>query len=224
MHLVDEIFVPTLCRYTPGQFPLPSDLQSAEFYKMASRMLAEAGYGHYEISSYCKSGFECKHNQVYWKNKPFYGFGLGSASYVGGLRFSRPKKMKGYADFVGNLENGMVNCDNNEHIDSRDIATDVIMLSLRTSRGIDLRSFREEFGDSLVGSLCKAYKHYVASGHVVCLDETKKALSADEFNHLLLKENEDEIENAIAYLRLSDPEGFLLSNEIISHAFGVISP
>ncbi|KAM1035592.1 hypothetical protein ACFX14_038730 [Malus domestica] len=49
-----------------------------------------------EISSYCKSGYHCKHNPTYWKNKPFYAFGLGSAGYADGVRFSRPKKMKEY--------------------------------------------------------------------------------------------------------------------------------
>lgn len=187
-------------------------------------MLGEAGYEHYEISSYCKTGFECKHNQVYWKNVPFYAFGLGSASFIGGLRFSRPKSMKGYADFVENLEKGTVDWDKNEHVDSKDIASDVIMLSLRTSRGIDLRDFGKEFGSSLVRSLCYAFRDYVESGHVVSLDERRKALSVDEFESVLGSEDEDEIKNKIAYLRLSDPDGFLLSNEIISHAFRVISP
>ncbi|KAM1981697.1 hypothetical protein ACFX15_038158 [Malus domestica] len=33
-----EFFV---CRYTPGEFPLPSETRSAEFYKMASRTLSD---------------------------------------------------------------------------------------------------------------------------------------------------------------------------------------
>lgn len=203
---------------------MPSDSQSADLYKMASRMLSDAGYTHYEISSYCKSGFECKHNLTYWKNKPFFGFGLGSASFVGGLRFSRPKGMKGYVEFVENLENGMVDCHKNNHIDSMDIATDVVMLSLRTAKGLDLKSFGEAYGEPLVVSLCKAYKPYVESGHVVCLDESRRALTAEKFDTLLLEESWEKIRRELAYIRLSDPDGFLLSNEIISHAFGVIAP
>ena len=98
-------------------------MQSADFYRMASRMLSDAGYNHYEISSYCQDGFECKHNFTYWKNNPFYGFGLGSASYVCGKRFSRPKKMGGYIDFVQNLENGTVDYTGNTDIDTRDLAS-----------------------------------------------------------------------------------------------------
>lgn len=183
-------------------------------------MLSSAGYNHYEISSYCKNGFECKHNLTYWKNNPFYGFGLGSASYLGGLRFSRPRKMKEFVDYVQNLENGVIDCCGSYQIDAKDLAMDVIMLSLRTARGLDLKSFGEAFGSPAVHSVCRAYKPYMESGHVVCLDKQGSALTVEEFNTMLF--NEKEMGNGLGYIRLSDPEGFLFSNELISHAFGVI--
>lgn len=208
--------------YTPGEFPLPSETQSAEFYRMASNTLSDASYNHYEISSYCKSGFECKHNLTYWRNKPFYGFGLGSASYVGGLRFSRPRKIKEYTGYVQNLENGVADCCGNDSVEPKDVAMDVVMLSLRTSRGLDLKSFKEAYGGSLVFSLFKVYKPYVESGHVVCLDEHRRVVPADELSIALL--DVDRIEKSLAYIRLSDPDGFLLSNELIALAFGAIAP
>ncbi|CAN0826926.1 Heme chaperone HemW [Linum grandiflorum] len=207
--------------YSPGEFPLPSETQSADFYRMASKMLTEAGYTHYEISSYAKDGYECKHNSIYWKTKPFYGFGLGSASYVNGLRFSRPKKMKEYAAFVQNLESGVA--DLNPSTDAKDLALDVVMLSLRTARGLDLRSFAESFGGSMVSSLCKVYKPYVDSGHVICLDKERRSMDADELNKLMT-EGGDQILGELGFIRLSDPDGFLLSNELISLAFRAIAP
>ncbi|KAL0441978.1 UNVERIFIED_CONTAM: Heme chaperone HemW [Sesamum radiatum] len=129
--------------YSPGEFPLPSENQSAEFYRVASRMLRDADYDHYEISSYCKSGYRCKHNSIYWKNKPFYAFGLGSASYVDGVRFSRPRRLKEYMDYVQNLENGLTNCSEDDIFDAKDLAMDVVMLSLRTADGLDLKSFKK---------------------------------------------------------------------------------
>ncbi|KAL1363773.1 hypothetical protein HN51_011956 [Arachis hypogaea] len=206
--------------YTPGEFPLPSETQSADFYKMASRMLCDANYNHYEISSYGKSGYECKHNFTYWKNKPFYAFGLGSASYIGGLRFSRPKKVNDYMKFVENLENGLVNSSGDGQIHAKDTATDIVMLSLRTARGLDMKCFEESFGSSIVSSLIEAYIPYVESGHVVCLDEERRTMGIAELNNSLL--HKTNTERKLAYIRLSDPEGFLLSNELISLAFGVI--
>ncbi|CAN6713700.1 unnamed protein product [Malus baccata var. baccata] len=151
--------------YTPGEFPLPSEMRSAEFYK---------------IDAYCKSGYHCKHNLTYWKNRPFYAFGLGSASY----------RMKEYTDYVENMENGLVECDESSRM-VQDMDTDVVMLSLRTSRGLDLKYFGEAY--------------------VVFLDEQGRAIAADEFNTLLV--NEDETERSPAYIRLSDPDGFLSEHQ-----------
>ncbi|CAL5374217.1 unnamed protein product [Camellia sinensis] len=123
--------------YSPGEFPLPSETQFAEFYKTASRMLSDARYNHYEISSYCKDNFESKHNLTYWDNKPFYGFGLGSASFLGGFRFSRPKKVKVYAGYVQKLKDGVVGLSEDSFPDPKDIAMDAVMLSFRTAKGLD---------------------------------------------------------------------------------------
>lgn len=209
--------------YTPGQSPLPSETQSAEFYKTASSMLRGAGYEHYEVSSYSKEGFKCKHNLIYWKNKPFYAFGLGSASYVGGLRFSRPRRLKEYTKYVADLENGAANWCGDGNVDLKDVATDIIMLSFRTSKGLELKEFGEAFGRKVVKSICKVYEPYVESGYIVCLDDMRREVMSDEFKKLV-GNDEVKIEDHVRYLRLRDPDGFLLSNELISLAFGVISP
>ncbi|GFZ11954.1 radical SAM superfamily protein [Actinidia rufa] len=138
------------------------------------------------ILSYCKSSFECKHNLTYWESKPFYGFGLGSASYLNGLRFSRPWKMKEYMDYMQNLEDGVVEHHKDYFPDAKDMATDAVMLlSFRTAKGLDFKAFKETFGSSLVHSLCKAYGPYVDSGHVICLDQQRKTITADQFFSLL---------------------------------------
>ncbi|XP_010545976.1 PREDICTED: uncharacterized protein LOC104818195 [Tarenaya hassleriana] len=210
--------------FTPGEFPLPSESQSAEFYRTASSMLRKAGYDHYEVSSYAKDGFQCKHNSIYWKNKPFYAFGLGSASYVKGLRFSRPRRLKEYAGYVHDLENGTANWCGDGSVDLKDVAMDIVMLSFRTAKGLELGEFGQAFGSEIVKRMCKAYEPYVESGHIVCLDGKRREVASDEFKALIEDNNGVRIEDHVRYLRLSDPYGFLLSNELISLAFGIISP
>eukprot|EP00959_Pyramimonas_sp_CCMP1952_P305098 6385266-Pyramimonas_sp.AAC.1 len=53
-------------------------------------------YTHYEVSNYARPGFECAHNRVYWRNQPYHAFGMAAASYVGGVRFTRPKGIGSY--------------------------------------------------------------------------------------------------------------------------------
>jgi len=207
--------------YTPGVFPLPSDTESANFYKIASKRLSEAGYNHYEISSYCKPGYECKHNLTYWQNRPFYAFGLGSASYINGVRYSRPRRMKEYAEWVQKLEDGTW-IHESRSSDSKDMTMDVVMLSLRTAWGLDLQSFSKSFGKSLALSLCSTFRPFVESGLVIAMDMERRALPHTDFE--LDLQSEDDFGNRAAFIRLSDPDGFLLSNELISLAFGIISP
>lgn len=56
----------------------------------------QAGYEHYELSNYALPGHACAHNLMYWHSRPFYGFGLGAASLLGGQRLSRPRAMSQY--------------------------------------------------------------------------------------------------------------------------------
>ena len=58
-----------------------------------------------QVSSYAKRGHRSQHNQVYWRGIPYYAFGLGAASFLGGVRFSRPAKMQAYFDWVASLDN-----------------------------------------------------------------------------------------------------------------------
>jgi len=88
---------------TPGQKPLPTIQETAEMYKMASRILKQHGYTHYELSNYAKPGFECSHNLVYWNNQPFAAFGMGAASYLQGKRITRPRTLNEYLSFVNAL-------------------------------------------------------------------------------------------------------------------------
>jgi hypothetical protein len=53
-----------------------------------------------QISNYAQPGHRSRHNQVYWKCQPYYAFGLGAASYTRGRRFTRPKKMQAYQQWV----------------------------------------------------------------------------------------------------------------------------
>ena len=197
--------------YKPGQSPLPSDDNAAEFYRMASAKLQEAGFAHYEISNYAKEGFQCKHNLVYWNSLPYFAFGLGSTSYVSWQRFSRPRKFKQYREFVENFEcsGGNIECPQ-DSIEER--ALDTVMLSLRLARGLDLQAYGETFGAGLASVVCQALLPCVSSGHVVFMNADRQALDMEAMTD----------PSRLAFVRLTDPDGFLLSNEVIASIFSAL--
>ena len=71
--------------------------------RQAGEALRGAGYEHYEVSNYARPGHRCAHNMAYWEGRAFYSFGLGSASYLQGRRYSRPKGMRAYREWVAGL-------------------------------------------------------------------------------------------------------------------------
>jgi len=55
-------------------------------YKLLDQRLQQAGYDHYELSSWAKSGYACQHNLRYWRSNPYLGFGADAHGYVDGRR------------------------------------------------------------------------------------------------------------------------------------------
>ncbi len=67
---------------------LPDEECSAQYY-LVCRLLAEAGYEHYEISNWALPGRRAVHNSAYWTRAPYVGLGPGAHSL--GLMDSRPQ-------------------------------------------------------------------------------------------------------------------------------------
>lgn len=182
-------------KYQAGNNPLPPDKITANMYRLASQILQEAGYIHYEISNYAKDGYKCKHNQVYWYNQSYYGFGMGAASYIENKRFTRPRNRKEYFAWVENLSktNGIIDT---EKLTKIDILLETLMLGLRLSEGVNLEKINLQFGDKIVEQIIKCVQPYLAKNWVLIDEKTN-------------------------YLKLTDPEGFLYSNIILSDLFNV---
>ena len=49
--------------------------------------LAEAGMEWYEVSNWARSGGECQHNLIYWRDGDWWGAGPGAHSHLGMQRF-----------------------------------------------------------------------------------------------------------------------------------------
>ena len=63
--------------------------------RQSSTASNEAGLLMYEISNYARPGHESRHNLVYWANDAYFGFGLGAARYVEGVRIGQHERPGG---------------------------------------------------------------------------------------------------------------------------------
>ena len=188
-------------QYQPGETPLPDDDDTAEMYRLTQKTLTDAGYEHYEVSNYAQRGYQCRHNRVYWENKPYYGFGMGAASYVAGKRFSRPRTRREYYAW---LEAGAVV--DAPAISSTDYLLETLMLGLRLAEGVNLDQFKKD----TVQKIWSCLQSYHCQGWV-------EVVSHD--GQLIQLEDRDLLSYLTGRLRLSDPEGFLFSNTILAKLF-----
>ena len=54
--------------------------KEALMMSMAPNVLTPAGFHRYEVASYAREGFECKHNIAYWTGVPYLGLGISAVT------------------------------------------------------------------------------------------------------------------------------------------------
>lgn len=200
--------------YQAGNSPLPTDENSAQMYRMAQQSLTISGYEHYEISNYAKTNYQCGHNRVYWENIPYYGFGMGAASYLEGQRFTRPRTRKEYYQWVrslqdSSLDNQGIYTPNNNLENDREFLLETLMLRFRLAEGMNLSALSQQFGQQTVEQIWICLQPYQRLGWVEFINP--KGIAT------VLSDNQKPPIDG--YLRFTDPEGFLFSNTVLSTLF-----
>ncbi|MDM3857502.1 MAG: radical SAM family heme chaperone HemW [Aphanizomenon gracile PMC649.10] len=162
--------------YKPGDHPLPTDETTVKMYQLGQKTLTDNGYEHYEISNYAQPGHQCRHNRVYWQNRPYYGFGMGAASYIHGKRFTRPRKTQEYYQW---LKNGaVIDC---EVTPKADVLLETLMLGLRLAEGVSLNSLAVNFGNHQVEKIQSCLQPYFAQGWVKIVGDRLRFSDPDGF-------------------------------------------
>ena len=71
------------------------------YVALAIDRLGQAGWEHYEIANWARAPrFRSRHNQLYWRNAPYYGLGAGAHGFLAGLRTSNVRLPRGYIDAI----------------------------------------------------------------------------------------------------------------------------
>ncbi|MCM1121026.1 MAG: radical SAM family heme chaperone HemW [Eubacterium sp.] len=157
------------------EYSFLSEDKDREMYALTKEYLASCGYHRYEISNYARTGFECRHNKVYWQRGNYVGFGLGASSMIENVRWKNPEKMEIYRAYVSRMSKGQEqkgeenSCagsaepanvqgrnaekeiDNLFGIDRQILSVqeqmeEYMFLGMRMMRGIDRREFARIFG------------------------------------------------------------------------------
>jgi oxygen-independent coproporphyrinogen-3 oxidase len=142
---------------------LPEEVE-LEMYEHAMETLESAGYEQYEISSFARPGGRCRHNEVYWANEAFFGFGVGAAAYVNG---TRTMNVRSTPDYIRCVMAGESPVFQSETLGPEERARETMSLNLRRAEGVSRERFREQTGFDIEALAGPALARHVAAGLLV---------------------------------------------------------
>lgn len=116
----------------------------ADMFELIVKTLKNAGFDHYEISSFSKYGRYSRHNLAYWQDEDFMGLGYGAWGREDGRRYENALNLQSYIN--GNHEK--------IYEENEDAPFEALMMALRTRFGIDLDKYRQKYGLDLL-KLCQ---------------------------------------------------------------------
>lgn len=163
-----------------------SDEDCAEMFSILCHTMKEAGFMHYEISNFCRPGYHSRHNSSYWDGTPYIGLGAAAHSYDGR---NRSWNISDIDQYMKGIEEGTPVMEK-EELTQTDRRNEMVMLSLRTSKGLDTEEMASRFGKATTDRCIKNATRYIESGvmlfngRILKLSETGIFVSDDVISSL----------------------------------------
>ncbi|MBR4741679.1 MAG: coproporphyrinogen III oxidase, partial [Desulfovibrio sp.] len=139
------------------------------------------------ISNYAVMGYQCRHNAGYWEGEDYLGFGPSATSTLDDHRWTNPADQNKWKE---NIVTGHVGGEE-EVLTPLIKVLEMIMLRLRTSKGLQLAAYQQMTGHDFL----QDHKRLVQAMHEKSLIRIRKG-----------------------YLRLTR-SGMIVSNAILSNLF-----
>lgn len=122
---------------------LPDDDTGADMYFATQDLCNAAGLPAYEISNHAKPGDESRHNMMYWRGGDYIGIGPGAHGRLSldGARYATETVLLP-DDWLSRANAGQTCETMRTRLSQKDVSNEYLMMSLRTSEGVDLRRLR----------------------------------------------------------------------------------
>ncbi|MCU1597445.1 MAG: coproporphyrinogen oxidase [Glaciihabitans sp.] len=155
-----------------GEVAQPDDDLAADMYELADAVLADAGYGWYEVSNWARASaaagsvegavsvespeshqgdgaeHRSRHNLAYWQGHDWWGVGPGAHSHVGGVRWWNVKHPAAYADRIAA---GQSPAAGRETLDDETRRVERVLLAVRIREGLAVNELTAEGRTAVAG-------------------------------------------------------------------------
>jgi len=144
-----------------GDFVMPSEKSSDQFFQWTHTHMKTSGYPAYEVSNFAKPGQECRHNKHYWYYDDYIGIGPGAHSRltIQGKKHAlrRHRFPEQWLKMMENYTGGLYKDD---LIEGHRLVEEYLMMRMRLVEGFSLEDFRDKTGQDLFE--CIPRKHFDA--------------------------------------------------------------
>ena len=138
----------------------------ADMYELIERKFEENGYIHYEVSNFARKGRQSMHNMGYWNYEDFLGISMGAAGKIGNNRYTNTRDLNRY------LRQEDIR-DENLYLEKNEMAFENIMMSLRTTYGLNIEEFNQKYNCDLMQKYKKGVDNpaiAIEDGFLICKD------------------------------------------------------
>ena len=156
-----------------GQLSEMPEGEQAVLFEVTHRVLADAGYSAYEVSNFARGrDHESRHNRKYWDHTPYLGLGPSAHSFAAADSSALPAARRWWNElrtprWESRVAAGERPVEAEESLGPKALATETVMLGLRTGAGIDLESFTARFGVDLLAANEDLVARLLAEGRLV---------------------------------------------------------
>ena len=123
-------------RIERGQVQLLPDSETEALYLAVVEHLEGLGISQYEVSNFARPGHESRHNQNYWRHRPWLGLGPGAHGYWGRRRYANHDDIH---DWLAAVEAGELPEASVDVLDGPARRLERLILRLRTKQGVPLK-------------------------------------------------------------------------------------
>ena len=149
-----------------GKIKETEEETSRQMYEMLVTLLTQAGYEHYEISNFARSGYYSRHNNSYWHEVAYIGLGAAAHSYRRTSSLvERSWNIENIQKYIDDINQGQLPSEK-EELDLNTRFNELVMTALRTQEGIDLEKMKLEFGITLYQKLIKGAHPYISQNMI----------------------------------------------------------
>jgi putative oxygen-independent coproporphyrinogen III oxidase len=120
----------------------PDDDDQADKYELATQVLGAAGLVSYEISNWARPGHECRHNQLYWAQGDYLGYGCAAHSHQRYLEGTSRRwwNVRTPERYIALVDAGGSTTEAGEDLSVEAVQVEGLQLALRMSGGVPMEA------------------------------------------------------------------------------------